>query len=234
MRVVCIVQARMGSKRLPGKVLTPILGKPLLGYLIERLLRVPALSEIVVATTTEIEDDPIVDYCYLQKVNVYRGSLNDVLARYYEAAVLFRADVIVRITADCPLLDPLLAQQVINHYLQAQGSYDYVSNTQDRSFPRGMDVEVFSFAALQAAYESASDPQEREHVTLYIYRHLEQFRVGSFAYRFTVDTAQDLLFVRHLIESFYPQGESYSLAEMLNVLNRHPEWTKLNAHIRHK
>lgn len=234
MRVVCIVQARMGSSRLPGKVLELILGKPLLGYLLDRLERVPELSQIVVATTNQPQDDAVAEYCHSRAVEIYRGSSEDVLERYYEAAKKFQADIIVRITADCPLIDPAVVRQVVAHYVDKQDCYDYVSNTQDRSFPRGMDVEVCSLSALEAAHRNATDALEREHVTLHIYRRPEQFRIGSFEYRLTVDTPQDLLLIRQIIETLHPHGEEYTLADILQLLGRRPEWVKVNAHIRQK
>ena len=146
MRTLIIVQARMSSTRLPGKVLKTVLGKPLLGYQIERLQHVQNADDVVVATTINPADDPIVEFCQTSQTQFYRGSEEDVLSRYYYAAQQFNADTVVRVTSDCPLIDPQVVEQVIRTYLQNIPSYDYVSNCLSRTYPRGMDTEVFSHA----------------------------------------------------------------------------------------
>ncbi|NEO63206.1 MAG: NTP transferase domain-containing protein, partial [Moorea sp. SIO4G2] len=163
MKLVIIVQARMTSTRLPGKVLKQVLGKPLLDYQIERLRRVKLADEIVIATTINQTDEPIVELCNSISIPYFRGSEEDVLARYYGAAVEHQADVVVRVTSDCPLIDPQVIDQVIQFYLDHQGEYDYVSNSLQRTYPRGMDTEVFSFAALDEAFHEASAQPDREH-----------------------------------------------------------------------
>lgn len=233
-KVVAIVQARMGSSRLPGKVLELAAGQPLLGHLLDRLHRVPQFSSIVVATTCDSRDDPIVALCQGREVATFRGSEEDVLARYYGAAVEAQADVVVRITSDCPLLDPLVAEQVVLHFLNERSDFDYVSNCLDPSFPRGMNVEVFSFEALERAYREAHRPEEREHVTPYFYRHPELFRLGSFQYRLTVDTPEDLELIRRIFEHLYANSPHFSLPEVYELLRAHPEWVHINAHIEQK
>ena len=232
MRVVALVQARMGSKRLPGKVLREVAGKPLLGYVIDALEQVPSLSNIVVATTKGPGDDPIVDYCFERGVATYRGADEDVLERFYEAAKAHMAEVVVRITADCPLIDHQIVEQVLQHYHDEYLAYDYVSNTQHRSFPRGLDVEVFSFEALERAHQNATDPAEREHVTLHIYRNPDNFRIGSFEYRLTVDTEEDLELVTHVLEEI--KGERITWQNVLRVLEQHPKWVHINAKVEHE
>lgn len=241
MKVVIIDQARMTSTRLPGKVLKPVLGRPLLEYQIERLHRVAYADELVIATTTNATDDVLVDFCRQQGVTVYRGSESDVLSRYYGAAREAQADVVVRVTSDCPVIDPDVVNQVIGHYLNHRAEYEYVSNTQVRSFPRGMDAEVFSFGALELACREGKLEYEREHVTPYIYRHPELFRVGQLVFRenrgderWTVDTPEDFELLRRMIEALYPDKPAFTLEDMLELLDRHPDWRQINAHVTQK
>jgi spore coat polysaccharide biosynthesis protein SpsF len=238
MKVVIIDQARMTSTRLPGKVLKPVLGKPLLEYQIERLRRVAHADELVIATTTNASDDVLVDFCRQHGVKVYRGSEMDVLSRYYGAATESGADVVVRVTSDCPVIDPAVVDQVIVHYLDHRDEYDYVSNTQVRSFPRGMDAEVFSMGALESAYHEGRLEYEREHVTPFLYRHPERFKVGQWVFRedrgderWTVDTPEDLELVRRIIEALYPRKPEFTLVDILELLDRHPGWRQINTHI---
>lgn len=241
MKVVIIVQARMTSTRLPGKVLKEVMGKPLLEYQIERLRRVRLADEIVIATTTNCTDQPIVDLCEQLKVSCFRGSENDVLARYYEAATLYGADAVVRVTSDCPVIDPAVVTQIIRYYLDHQDSCDYVSNGLQRTYPRGMDTEVFSYKVLAEANAEASDPPEREHVTPFIYRRPERYRVVNMAFRknagyhrWTVDTPEDFDLVRRIIEALYLVNKDFTLDDILDLLDAHPEWVKINAHVEQK
>ena len=182
MKTVIIVQARMTSTRLPGKVLKRVLDKPLLEYQIERLRRAKLADKIVIATTVNDTDQPIIEMCNSLSVSYFLGSEEDVLSRYYGAAKEHYADVVVRVTSDCPLIDPQIIDKVINFYLENSDKYDYVSNCLKRTYPRGMDTEVFSFKALQEAFLSATAHPDREHVTPFIYRHPELYRVGDVAY----------------------------------------------------
>jgi len=241
LRVVIIVQARMGSTRLPGKVLEQVLDKPLLFYLIERLRRCRTADALVVATTTNPLDQQIVDFCKKNKVSYYRGSEEDVLDRYWHAAQEQGADIIVRICSDCPLTDPAIVDQVVALYSDQHPAYDYVSNTLTRSYPRGMDVEVFSFESLEAALQYTSLKSEREHVTPYIYRHPDRFKLGSITrqpdssrYRLTVDTPEDLTLITKLIEAHYPKNPHFGLAELLASLEENPQWAEINAAVEQK
>ncbi|HBQ25201.1 MAG TPA: acylneuraminate cytidylyltransferase, partial [Syntrophomonas sp.] len=168
MKTIIIVQARMTSTRLPGKVLKEVLGKPLLEYQIERLRQVRLADELVIATTTNDTDQPIVELCEHLGGAYYRGSEEDVLSRYYEAATQFKADAVVRVTSDCSLIDPGVMDEVIGLYINNRDNYDYVSNTLERTYPRGLDTEVFSMAALEKAYKEAGEQPDREHVTLFM------------------------------------------------------------------
>lgn len=241
MKTLIIVQARMMSTRLPGKVLKQVLGKPLLEYQIERLRRVEPADGIVIATTTNHTDEPIVELCHRLNVPVTRGSEDDVLTRYYEAATLHAADVVVRVTSDCPVIDPNVVARVIRFYLERRESFDYVSNGLKRTFPRGMDVEVLSYRALREAYAEAVERSEREHVTPFIYHHPERYRLANVAFdieashhRWTVDTAEDFELVRRIIESLYPTDHDFTLGDILALLEIHPDWAHINAHIEQK
>ncbi len=241
MKKVIIVQARMASTRLPGKVMKHVLGKPLLEYQIERLKRVKLADEIVIATTTNQTDEPIIDLCNTLSVARFRGSEDDVLARYYGAATAYQADIVIRVTSDCPLIDPQVINQVIDYYLQNQSNYDYVSNSIKRTYPRGMDTEVFSFLVLQQAFLEATAPPDREHVTPFIYRQLERYRCGHFMYpedcshhRWTVDTPEDFELIQKIIEAVYPNKSCFTLEDCLRLLQQHPDWYLINSHVEQK
>lgn len=241
MRIEAFVQARMGSTRLPGKVLKKVLNKPLLDFLVERLKQSKQIDGIVILTSQKPEDDVIASFCQERKVPCFRGSEEDVLDRYYQAALERRPDAIVRITADCPLIDPDVVDQVIREFRQNYLDVDYVTNGLERTFPRGLDVEVFSFKALEQAFKNARRPEEREHVTVYIYRHPEQFRLKNITYttslghhRWTVDTPEDFTLVRLILEHLYPDKPQFRLKDILTLLAQHPDWVQINAHIEQK
>jgi spore coat polysaccharide biosynthesis protein SpsF len=236
MKIAAVVQARMGSTRLPGKVLRPVLGRPLLDYLIQRLRRASRVDEVVVATSTQTADDAIFDYCRQSATTCVRGDEQDVLARYHLAAHTLAADVVVRLTADCPLLDPVVLDRVIERFLV--GDVDYVSNVLVRSYPRGLDTEVFSVAALDAAHVEARDPAEREHVTPFIWLRPDRFRLANVAHeldlsahRWTVDTEEDFELIRRMLEALRDQGLDFDLADCIALLARNPDWRQLNAHV---
>lgn len=234
MRKVAIIQARLTSTRLPAKVLADIVGKPMLHHVVTRVQAVPALDLVVVATSDEPADDPIADFCAEGGIACFRGSKDDVLDRYYQAAQQYRADVVLRVTADCPLIDPAVIAEVLDAY--QQGGYDYVTNTMPGTYPDGLDVEVFSLAALEQAWREARWQSDREHVTPYIRNHPELFRLGNVAYtddlsglRWTVDQAQDLEFVRAVYGCL--TGQSFGMADVLEVLKEHPEFMRINVGI---
>lgn len=236
--VVVIVQARMSSERLPGKVMKPVMDKPLLGYLLDQLAQVKLADRIVVATSTSADDQPIVDYCQQRGVDCYRGDLHDVLGRYAGAADAFQARTIVRICADCPLIDPSIVDRVISAYQTQERILDYVSDTQHRTFPRGQDVEVFSRAALDTIAKIAKLPEEREHVTPYIYRHPELFRMGDVvestdlsSHRWVVDTAADFELVSRILTELEETHTASSMQAILSILQKHPDWVALNANV---
>lgn len=239
MTTLIIVQARMTSTRLPGKVLLPLAGEPMLTRLVERLRRVRHADGIVVATTTNPTDDPIAALCAQLGVSCHRGSEHDVLSRYADAARLHGADVVVRITSDCPLIDPALIDQVIAAY--DEGGSDYVSNMLPPTWPFGLAVEVFSAAALAQTHAAAADPAEREHVTPFLYWHPERYRLRNVAspldlshHRWTVDTPEDYTLVSRLFDHLMPTHPHFTQADVLALLDKHPDWIAINQHIRQK
>ncbi len=233
MSAAIVVQARMGSSRLPGKVLKPILGRPMLSYQMERLRRAKRAERIVIATTDRPADDAVEAFCQKEKLACVRGSEDDVLARYHLALERFPADPVVRITADCPLIDPRLVDEAIGAY-----EPDYVSNMLEKTYPLGMAVEVFSAQALREAHREAKDPAEREHVTPFIYRRPERYRLKSLimtpnlsGHRWTVDTPEDFELVSRLLKTLKP---CFTLHDVLAVLDEHPDWRAINAHVEQK
>ncbi|MCB1111499.1 MAG: glycosyltransferase family protein [Chlamydiales bacterium] len=231
----------MGSTRLPGKLLLEVAGRPLLSYQIERLKRAKFADRIVVATTTNPRDEQIVDFCRKEKVSCYRGSEEDVLDRYERAAQEYGADIIVRITSDCPLIDPAIVDQVIAYYFEHRDRFDYVSNTIQRTFPRGMDVEVFPYDKLEEIAARAVAPHEREHVTPYFYEHQDRYRLGSVSndrdlssYRWTVDTEEDFTLVSKIINALYRHKPNFTLDDLLNLFKKHPDWKNINVHVKQK
>jgi spore coat polysaccharide biosynthesis protein SpsF len=239
MSTVAIIQARMTSSRLPGKVLMPILGRPMLAYEIERLRKVRGVERIVLATTVNRSDDAIAELCATEHLDCYRGSEHDVLGRYYEASVTFGARVIVRVTADCPLLDPDVVERVLWEFSTAEDGCDYASNMITPTFPYGMAAEVFSFDALRDAHAHAREAAEREHVTPYIYWRPEQYRLRSVTmspnlsqHRWTVDTADDFALINRILQALYPVTPDFRMADVLALVQAHPDWQEINRHVR--
>jgi len=234
--ILAILQARVSSLRLPGKVLRPIFGQPMLTRQIERVRRARLLDELVVATSQDASDDPIAELCGALGVHCFRGSLDDVLDRFHSAARLYSPKHIVRLTGDCPLADPELIGRIVEFYLA--GAYDYASNTITPSFPDGLDVEVFRMACLVQAWEEAKLPSHREHVTPFLYENPRRFRLGSFrcatdlsSLRWTVDEPADFDLVTRIYEALYPERPEFSTADILAYLDAHPEMKSLNKHI---
>ena len=234
--MLAILQARTSSSRLPGKVLKPILGEPMLARHIKRLRRARHLDPLVVATSTEASDDPLAALCERLGVHCHRGSLNDVLDRFYQAAAPWKPDHLLRLTGDCPLADPQLIDACIDTHLA--GDFDYTSNALRPSFPDGLDAEVFRFSCLADAWREASLPSEREHVTSFIYRRPERYRIGHHVQdtdlswlRWTVDRPEDFQVVEAIYQALYPGKPEFTTADILAFLARHPEVARLNADI---
>jgi spore coat polysaccharide biosynthesis protein SpsF len=238
LRVVAIIQARMGSTRLPGKVLKDVEGETVLARVINRLRRARLINELLVATTDGPTDDAIVKECRSLSIRVSRGNQDDVLDRYFRAAQLAKAEVVVRITSDCPLIDPEITDKTITAFLEARP--DYASNALVRTYPRGLDTEVMSVAALGRAWQQARKPYEREHVTPYIYEHPVEFKLLSVpgdvdhsGHRWTVDTREDLEFVQAMYARL-KDNPTFLWRDVLDLLNREPGLMELNCTVKQK
>jgi spore coat polysaccharide biosynthesis protein SpsF len=231
---VAIVQARMGSTRLPGKVLLPLGDKPILFRVVERLRFVAALADVVVATGDLAANDPIRELCDVEGIPCFTGSEDDVLDRYYRAAVAFRADPILRITSDCPLVDPAIVGRALELFNARADDIVYVGF--DQSFPEGLDVEVIAFEALETAWREAQVRSDREHVTPFIWRQPERFaqdRITNGAdvshEHWSVDRAPDYEFVNAIFAALYPLGPSFGMQDVVTFLDGEPELRQLTA-----
>ncbi|HMK53197.1 MAG TPA: hypothetical protein VK444_00275 [Methanobacteriaceae archaeon] len=229
-----IIQARMGSTRFPGKIMKLILGKPVLWHVVNRTSLANNLKEIIVATTIEKEDDVIYEFCLEQNIPVFRGSKEDVLDRYYQCAKEYSVDHVVRITSDCPLHDPKVIDRVVQIYLD--NNYDYVTNALENTYPDGIDLEVFTFKALEEAWQKSTLKSDREHVTPYI-RHQEKFKIRNVTadknyppYRLTVDYPEDYEFIKQLYDGI--GKEIFYLDDIKEFLDSHPALLEINQHIR--
>lgn len=226
----------MTSSRLLAKVLQPILGRPMLSRQIERLRRCAMVDKLLVATSDDASDQPIAELCAAESVACYRGSLNDVLDRYYQAAKLFLPSHVVRLTGDCPLTDPQVIDSTIQFYLQ--GDYDFVSNAIEPTFPDGLDAAVFPFQVLEQTWREAQLPSEREHLTLFIRHRPQRYKLGSYKgfpdrshMRWTVDEPADLAFVRTVYERLYPEKPDFDSADIYRLLEQQPELQVANSGI---
>ena len=262
MKIIAIIQARMGSTRLPGKVLADLGGRSMLARVCSRVARAATVDQVVVATPREPQDQPIVDECRRLAVACFRGSEQDVLDRYYHAAEAYRAGAVVRVTADCPLIDPEVIDRVVEAYkkrghstfcdtgIRSAGAarpqkvecplFSYASNTLQRTWPRGLDTEVFGVEALARAWHEAAQPHQRVHVTPYIYEHPELFQLASVTgpedfgnRRWTVDWPEDLQFVRAVYERL-EDNTTFSWRDVQRLLGREPDLAELNRNVRQK
>jgi spore coat polysaccharide biosynthesis protein SpsF len=238
-KIGAIIQARVGSSRLPGKVLADVGGRTMLARVVRRVRRARRLDIVIVATSIADRDDAIVAEARRLAAPVFRGDELDVLDRFWQAASHFGLDVVVRITSDCPLIDPGLIDSVIEDFLKARPTVDYASNTLERTYPRGLDVAVMRQEALQQAWEEATEPHERAHVTPFLREHPERFRLQSVIggrgseQRWTVDTEEDLEFVRAVYRELGDE-DTASWREVLALLEQKPQLLSLNKGIRQK
>jgi spore coat polysaccharide biosynthesis protein SpsF len=258
MKTVAIIQARMGSSRLPGKVLLDIAGKPMMQRVIERTQRAHSLDSVTVATTTDPTDDPVAAFAASIGIPCTRGSLHDVLDRYYQAAKTHQADVIVRITADCPVVDPEVIDQTVR-LVTENSAFDFSCNRLPppfgRTFPIGLDVEACTFAALQRAWQESTETFHREHVMPFIYEGTRLalrtpriaegvsprgFRIAQLHHqpdygslRWTVDTPEDLVFMREIFTRLGNKTD-FTWYDVLEIIQQHPELAQINAAVRHK
>jgi spore coat polysaccharide biosynthesis protein SpsF (cytidylyltransferase family) len=232
----CIVQARMGSSRLPGKVMKKIGDKFLLDYVLEQLKSSKNIEKIIVATTTLTSDDIICKYVSSKNIKFFRGSSDDVLDRYYQCAKKFTVDTIVRITADNPLIDPNIIDRVINEF--SNKKVDYITNTLDRTFPYGTEVEIFSFKSLEKAWKNAIKPSEREHVTPFIRDPKNKFILMNIKHsenhsylRYTVDRMSDLKLVKEIIKNI--STRPIVIQDIIKLYKQKPEIFEINKNIKH-
>ena len=240
--IVAIVQARMASTRLPGKVLADIAGQPMLARVVMRARRSKRIDRLVVATSTESQDDPIVALCEQMEFEYSRGSALDVLDRCCQAAKDFGARTVVRLTADCPLIDPDVIDQTIKEFFAAEPPADFAANRfpWGRTFPIGLDVEVCTMKALETARREADEQHQREHVMPFLYENPDRFHIlhvrndEDYGHlRWTVDTVDDLDFIREIYKRF-PNRDDFSWREIVELLEKEPELAQINAHVQHK
>jgi len=239
---VAIIQGRMASSRLPGKILLDIAGKPMLAHVVERARRAKTVDQVVVATTTQPEDDAVEEYCRLNAISVSRGSLQDVLDRFYQAALVFHADTVVRLTADCPLLDAQVLDHTVEEFLRT--GVDFGCNRLPpplkRTYPIGLDVEVCTFQALERAWKEAKEPHEREHVMPYLYDTPGRFKILRIDYekdygdmRWTVDTPEDLELVRQVFARLATTPD-FTWLDVVDLFEREPQLALINSQVKHK
>jgi spore coat polysaccharide biosynthesis protein SpsF len=242
MKTVAIIQARMSSTRLPGKVLKVAEGRTILDRMVERVKNASLVDEVVVATTTDLSDEPIVELCQKLMIPVFRGSLQDVLDRFYQAAVIYQADIIVRLTGDCPLIDPNLIDDVVRALIDQK--VDFACNRlpppMTRTYPIGLDVEACTFPALERAWKEATEKHEREHVLPYLYSVPGRFKVVQLNYsedlgklRWTLDTPEDLQLLEQVYARFNGRND-FSWLDVLDLFRREPQLAEINGQVHHK
>ncbi len=241
LKVVAIIQARMGSSRLPGKVLADLNGQPVLAWVLRRTQRAAGIHQVAVAAPTGDLDDPLAAYCAEQGITCVRGNLHDVLDRYIQTARQTEADVIVRITADCPFIDPGLLGEYVRKFVSADPPLDFAANRlpEGRTIPIGLDVELCTRAALETAWHEAKEPHQREHVMPFFYEHPERFRIAEFKQqpsyghlRWTVDTPEDLELARAIASHFL--DDTFAWTDILALFEANPELAHINSAVQHK
>jgi spore coat polysaccharide biosynthesis protein SpsF len=235
--VIAIIQARMGSSRLPGKVLMNVEGTSMIKFMYDRVKQSKLVDKIILATTINEIDNPVFDLCKKENILCYRGSENDVLDRYYKAALPYNPQIIVRLTADCPLIDPKLIDKTINLFIEKK--VDYASNTVPpdiKKFPDGSDVEVFSFKNLEKSWINSIDPKEREHVTFYLWKSNNSFKTALLdnkynwgKYRITIDYEEDFLLFKELIKRLKEKNKFGYIEEIIEILEDEPDLFKINS-----
>lgn len=243
MNVVCIMQTRTGSTRLPNKVLKKICGKTVLEHDIDRLKKATTIDKIVVATTTLEQDNIVVEIAQKSSVGYFKGSKDDVLSRYYYAAKENNADVVIRVTSDCPLIDPKIIDDMMLKFveLRKKENIDYLSNKIKMTYPRGLDVEIFTFEALERCFKEGLKPYEREHVTPYIYLNPNKFNFENYEndkdyseLRWTLDTEEDLKLIETIYNNLYGENKLFYFEDVLRFVLDNPEISKINEHVRQK
>lgn len=236
--IVTVIQARTGSNRLPNKIFLPLINKPLLFRMYERVAASKLKGTIVIATTTDKTDDKVEELCNKYNLDCYRGHPTDLLDRHYQAALKYNADTVVKIPSDCPLIDKDVIDKVLNYYMENLDYFDYVSNLHPATYPDGNDIEVMSMKALQNAWNNSKREFEREHTTPYLWENPDKFRIGnvvletgldySMSHRFTIDYEKDYNFIKQVYDELYPINDKFSLEDILDFLDRKPEIKKIN------
>jgi len=243
-KIVCIIQSRIGSERLPGKVLFDLNGKSVLWHIVNRLSKSRYVDQIIIATTNLEKDNSILNECYRYNFQTFRGSEEDVLDRYYKAAIEYKAKHIVRITSDCPLIDPAIVDRVIQKYskkTKMNHNYDYVSNFIRRSFPRGLEVEIMSISTLTSAWKNAPQIYQREHVTPYIYENSQIYNISSIEntsnlseYRWTLDTQDDWKLISKIYSIYKNKEMPTDMNTILELFPSNPSFKNVNAQVERK
>ncbi len=238
LNIVTIIQARVGSTRLPNKIFLPLAGKPLLYRMYERVKLSEAVGNIVIAIPNDPSDDPIEEFCKEINIPVFRGETFDLLDRHYKAGIKFNADAVVKIPSDCPLIDPQVITKVINYYKENINHFDYVSNLHPATYPDGNDVEIFSMKALEKAWKEAKKNFEREHTTPYFWENPELFKIGnvkwergfdfSMTHRWTIDYYEDYLFIKAVYDELYKDNPAFGIDDILNLVSLNPELMNIN------
>lgn len=236
--IVTIIQARVGSSRLPGKTLLPILGEPLLARMIERVMNSKLKGRVVVATSTNTKDDAIANLAITKGWDVFRGDEKNLLDRHFKAAKEFGASIVLKIPSDCPLIDPSIIDKVVGYFLSNQDGFDYVSNLHPATYPDGNDVEVMSMNALEEAWKNATNTMDLEHTTPYIWESPDEFRIGnvswesglnySMSHRWTIDYDVDYEFIKRIYEELYPANPKFSMNDVLELLEKDPQLMEIN------
>jgi len=235
--IFAILQARTSSTRLPGKVLKPILGRPMLSLQIERIQRSKKIDKLIVATSNDRSDSDIENLCINIQIPCFRGSLDDVLDRFYQTALLYKPEHVVRLSGDCPLIDPEIIDKVINFYFE--GDFDFATNSMaPYTFPDGLDLEVFSFTVLEKVWHEALLPSHREHVSPFIRQHPEMFKVGYYKnevdlshLRWTVDEPEDFELASQIYKELYPQNPTFVTEDILELISGKPSLLEINSHV---
>lgn len=243
LNINAIIQARIGSTRLPGKILMDVSGKSILHHVVNRLEHSKLINNIIIATTDLPEDNQTEKFCLENKADYFRGSSANVLSRYYEASKKYPSDLIIRVTADCPVIDPQVIDSMIRAFVEHSkiSQVDYLSNVHPRTFPRGLDTEIFSFQALEKAFIEAKQEYEHEHVTPYFYEHPELFSIKNFAnekdysfHRWTVDTEEDYKLIKEIYNELYLPEKIFLFKDIIELFERRPELYSINQDIKQK
>ncbi len=238
-KILTLIQARTGSSRLPGKILLPLVSKPLLVRMAERVQLSRLCGTVVIATTTDSTDNPVEELCKANNLICFRGHPTDLLDRHYQAAKVFQADIILKIPSDCPLIDPAIIDKGIQFFLDHRNEFDYVSNLHPASYPDGNDVEIMTFPALEKAWKEAKRELEREHTTPYLWENPDKFRIGNFSWesgkdysmshRWTIDYMEDYRFIERIYTELYPINPKFGINDILALVDKRSDIFQINS-----